>query len=541
MRLIIRSSRLRALSQASALIVIAGFVSGCSSGASRLDELLTASVTTTDNQAAVIQPNGSYNQPYPGDVKSRDNLNARYDPQDTADRNEHYQSGPIAPPVTASALPAVSKLSNGVSVEKRPSVKPYSPPAPQVSHVAKPETSGGPIVLKPRNLNASPLKVMGDDHMSTGSIAEKRQTPDEPKIQTIEPVAEKPVGWKNTKGTRVTVKPGETLFNLSRRYGVPVSAIMSANNITDGNSVEAEREILIPTYNYSSTAPVSAPDNDPVTRASRASRGFQGQARGRVAVPQARVVKKQPVKQPEPIKQAESSRPVTGGLYTVVAGDTLYGIARRHGTTPDVIKSANDLTGETVKLGSTLVIPGRQVVAKLPDKSVDKTETGSIPRDSDKAESVQPVKEQYDQTASIQKRSTEKVDAPKKTASTAFRWPAKGRVITRFGERDVNGTNDGIDISVPVGTPIKASENGTVIYSGSELEDFGKLILVSHQGGWVTAYAHASAALVRRGDKVRRGQVIAKSGRTGNATVPKLHFELRKNSNPVNPLNHLAK
>ena len=103
------------------------------------------------------------------------------------------------------------------------------------------------------------------------------------------------------------------------------------------------------------------------------------------------------------------------------------------------------------------------------------------------------------------------------------------------------GANDGIDISVPVGTPVKASETGTVIYSGSELEDFGNLILLSHAGGWVSAYAHASTTLVRRGQKVSRGQVIAKSGRSGNATVPKLHFELRKNSNPVNPLQHLAR
>ena len=99
--------------------------------------------------------------------------------------------------------------------------------------------------------------------------------------------------------------------------------------------------------------------------------------------------------------------------------------------------------------------------------------------------------------------------------------------------------NDGIDISVPEGTPVAAAQSGTVIYSGSELEDFGNLILVSHAGGWVSAYAHASETLVKRGQKVRRGQVIAKSGRTGNATVPKLHFELRKNSNPVNPLTYL--
>ena len=138
------------------------------------------------------------------------------------------------------------------------------------------------------------------------------------------------------------------------------------------------------------------------------------------------------------------------------------------------------------------------------------------------------------------------ISAPPKTPSTktaaagpSFRWPAEGRIISKFGQRSSSGTNDGIDISMPVGTPVKASQNGTVIYAGSELEDFGNLILVSHAGGWVSAYAHSSANLVRRGEKVSRGQVIAKSGRTGNAKTPKLHFELRKDSNPVNPLKHL--
>jgi len=121
-----------------------------------------------------------------------------------------------------------------------------------------------------------------------------------------------------------------------------------------------------------------------------------------------------------------------------------------------------------------------------------------------------------------------------------FRWPAEGRVISRFGEQVASGANDGIDISMPVGTPIRASASGTVIYSGSELEDFGNLVLVSHANGWVTAYAHSSDNYVRRGEKVSRGQVIARSGRSGNAKVPKLHFELRKNSVPVDPSKHLA-
>ena len=521
MRSIIHTSRLRALSQASAFLAFAGVITGCSSDASRLDQMLTASVATTSNQAAVINSDKALNQPYPGDVASR----VRAVKRDTADRAEYYRPGPIAPPVTSSSLPSVSHLSNGATLAKRTVTPPTTPRVSSVTKIVNAPKSTGPIVLQPRQLNASPLKMSGTDTMPTGSV-----------VSTPTPKVSDNVGWKNTKGATVTVQPGETLFNLSRRYGVPVSAIMNANNITDANSVEAGRRILIPTYNYANSVPVSAPDNDPVTRASRASRGFQGQARGRIAVPKARVAPpKVAVVQPAKV------RPVATGRYTVVSGDTLYGIALRHGTTSAAIRNANNMSNDTVKLGQTLAIPGRATVAHTVNNATDKTVTGSIPKPSPTPSAVHTKDNLADQTASIAKRSTEKVATPKKASSTSFRWPAQGRLITRFGERDTNGTNDGIDISIPEGTPIKASENGTVIYSGSELEDFGKLILVSHSGGWVSAYAHASAALVRRGDKVRRGQVIAKSGRTGNATVPKLHFELRKNSNPVNPLNHLAK
>ena len=143
--------------------------------------------------------------------------------------------------------------------------------------------------------------------------------------------------------------------------------------------------------------------------------------------------------------------------------------------------------------------------------------------------------------AAIAKRASEKGPTPDQTGVSTFRWPAKGRVVSKFGSKKNGSPNDGIDISVPVGTAVKATENGTVIYAGAELEEFGKLILVRHKGGWVSAYAHSSKNLVARGDTVRRGQTIARSGRSGTATIPKIHFELRKNSNPVNPLKHLKR
>lgn len=129
---------------------------------------------------------------------------------------------------------------------------------------------------------------------------------------------------------------------------------------------------------------------------------------------------------------------------------------------------------------------------------------------------------------------------PEQTASVSagdFRWPARGRVIAGFG---ANGGNEGINIAVPEGTPVKAAEAGTVTYAGSEVKGYGNLVLVRHENGFVSAYAHNGALNVKRGEQVKRGQVIATSGQTGNVTSPQLHFEIRKGATPVDPMKHLA-
>jgi murein DD-endopeptidase MepM/ murein hydrolase activator NlpD len=117
-----------------------------------------------------------------------------------------------------------------------------------------------------------------------------------------------------------------------------------------------------------------------------------------------------------------------------------------------------------------------------------------------------------------------------------FRWPAKGRVIQRFAD----GGNDGINIAVPEGTPVKAAEAGVVAYAGNGLKGYGNLVLVRHPNGFVSAYAHNGEIEVKPGDQVTRGQTIAKSGQTGDVATPQLHFELRKGKTPVDPKDYLA-
>jgi murein DD-endopeptidase MepM/ murein hydrolase activator NlpD len=128
---------------------------------------------------------------------------------------------------------------------------------------------------------------------------------------------------------------------------------------------------------------------------------------------------------------------------------------------------------------------------------------------------------------------------PEATASVSgdFRWPARGRVIAGFG---ANGGNEGINIAVPEGTPVKATEAGTVTYAGSEVKGYGNLVLIKHENGYVSAYAHNGSLSVKRGEQVKRGQVIATSGQSGNVTSPQLHFEIRKGAQPVDPLKYLG-
>ena len=126
-------------------------------------------------------------------------------------------------------------------------------------------------------------------------------------------------------------------------------------------------------------------------------------------------------------------------------------------------------------------------------------------------------------------------------ATGRFRWPARGRVIAAFGKRPDGTHNDGINIAVPQGTEIHAAESGRVAYAGNELKGYGNLVLIRHDNGWVSAYAHADQILVKRDDVVRRGQVIAKAGKTGTVDQPQLHFELRQGAKPVDPLPHMER
>jgi murein DD-endopeptidase MepM/ murein hydrolase activator NlpD len=226
-------------------------------------------------------------------------------------------------------------------------------------------------------------------------------------------------------------------------------------------------------------------------------------------------------------------------------------ISRRHGVTLSVLARANNIQPTTrISVGDRITIPGGRPVAAAPFARAPQV---AAPQAMAPAPQIaQPRIIPSEQVATIPAQNVrmatpepEKVESPVKAAEPAgamqsFRWPVKGRVIAGFGPKPNGGQNDGINLAVPEGTPVKAADDGVVAYAGNELKGYGNLVLIRHSNGFVSAYAHASELMVKRGDTIKRGQVIANAGQTGNVTSPQLHFEIRKGSTPVDPTKYLS-
>lgn len=335
------------------------------------------------------------------------------------------------------------------------------------------------------------------------------------------PVVAQPQRWDWNGGTPITVAQGETIESISLRYGVPALAIAEANGMTTGTPVYPGQRLVIPKYNYSQPAPAprapqlaNAPASAPMTTGS--------------------------VRQPRPFA-------AQGRMHTVAPGETMFSIARRYSINPVALAQANRLPPHhKLRMGEQLTIPGTAVRAQAPQPvpvAQRQAAIAAMPPAQRIAEAhAQPMPSARAVTPAqtpAEQAKEEKEEQAAANNSPGFRWPVRGRVIAGFGPKPTGQQNDGINIAVPEGTPVKASEDGVVAYSGNELKGYGNLVLVRHANGHVTAYAHASELLVKRGDSVKRGQVIAKSGQTGNVASPQLHFEIRKGATPVDPMQFL--
>jgi murein DD-endopeptidase MepM/ murein hydrolase activator NlpD len=316
------------------------------------------------------------------------------------------------------------------------------------------------------------------------------------------------VASERGEGKTVTVRPGDTLYSLAIKHGVTVDMIARANGLSSRYYVKPGTELLIP----------------------QAGPTKFGQAQGETP-------------------KAQAAECAGDQCYKVKKGETVTSIARAHGLTEAQLLQANNLPdARALKAGQSIAIPGREAprqevaqaapqkrapapepqepaVAPVPSGGTLKAPEPLKPAPEAKPVSIKPAEPTCDAALAN----------PLPRMGKNFRKPVEGLIIGQFGPQRDGSVNEGVTISVPKGTAIKAAENGVVAYVGDELPGFGNLILIRHAEEYVTAYAHAEEIMVKKCDVVKRGQVVAKAGATGDASQPQLHFEIRKNAKPVDP------
>jgi murein DD-endopeptidase MepM/ murein hydrolase activator NlpD len=319
-------------------------------------------------------------------------------------------------------------------------------------------------------------------------------------------------GLSREAGTTIIVGSSDTLETLARRYNVSSAAILQANGYKGPRVLSPGQQLIIPRPTLAAAAPAPA-----------------------LAAPVSK-----------PVAAAAVAGPAS--VHFVNRGDTLMSIAHRNHVPVAVLAKANSLEPNAkLKIGMKINVPGvRSAAAPAPVAAAPAavaTAPAAATAPATKVAAVEPVqKARLVQATATTEEAVPELPVKAADATGAlptFRWPVRGRVITSYGAKTNGKQNDGINVAVPEGTPIKAAEDGVVAYSGNELKGYGNLILVRHANGYVTAYAHASELLVKRGETIKRGQIIAKSGQSGEVGSPQLHFEIRKGSAPVDPLQFL--
>ncbi|MDP1699631.1 MAG: LysM peptidoglycan-binding domain-containing M23 family metallopeptidase [Aestuariivirga sp.] len=404
---------------------------------------------------------------------------------------------------------SVERFADNASTENPSDVDPVytaSVPKKRTTFAPSYESSGDDKIVS-RPLASAPL---GSPNYAGNNYTYKKPAYKQPAYS--EPMAVESA--RNTtsipKGGTVRVEQGMTLYSISRANGLTVAQLAAANGIAPPYTVSTGRVLRIP------------------------------------GVAQARAPKPSFTPQDEFVSN-EPAKKASGGRHTVAGGETLFSLGRKYRVSPYAIADLNGLShDQSLSIGQSLRVPGgksKPIVSKVPATGEsEQIASNDDPVETDDTEqSLTLKKPALDQEVPIAKpvqQQTAAVDAA--PAMGSMRWPVKGKIISEYGAKPNGLKNEGINIAVPEGTGVRAAESGVVAYAGNELKGYGNLVLIRHEGGWVTAYAHAKELFVKRGDIVKRGDVIAKAGQTGSVSSPQLHFEVRKGATAMDPLKFLA-
>jgi murein DD-endopeptidase MepM/ murein hydrolase activator NlpD len=416
----------------------------------------------------------------------------------SADTQTRLSQNSFSNPFSSQQAEATGSVASPTPQVEQRELPQYARPQPQYQSSALP-----PPVAAPQSY---PAGVSGG-----GRGVASYSPPTRGPIETTGTVAPRSVaakGWSQGGNTTIIVGTSDTMDGLSKRYGVPTAEILKANGYKGPRALQPGQQLVIPSH-----AVAAAP-----------------------AAPQAKPI------------AATTPAAAPPSVHVVNRGDTLLSIAHRNHVPVADLAKANGVDAKAkLKLGQKITVPGaKSAAAPAPvpvQPAVAAAQPAAVAAPATKVAAAEPGKEKV-RLAQATTPEAAVTESPVKAAEATgalptFRWPVRGRVVTAYGAKTNGKANDGINVAVPEGTPVKAAEDGVVAYSGNELKGYGNLVLVRHSNGYVTAYAHASELLVKRGETIKRGQIIAKSGQSGEVGSPQLHFEIRKGSSPVDPLQFL--
>jgi murein DD-endopeptidase MepM/ murein hydrolase activator NlpD len=320
---------------------------------------------------------------------------------------------------------------------------------------------------------------------------------------------------------KIKVKQDQTVYSIARFYKIKPSDIIKKNNLKEP-------------YHLFSGQSLKIPANKITTENKKTSE----------KIVKNKTIKKTPKKEKNNFSQ----------IVKVKNGDTVYSLARKYEVSTRKIIEENNLKAPfLLHLGRQIKIPKTKIYrVKKKDTIYSISRKFNIDMHSlVKANNIKkPYRISLNQPIIIPFSSSDNVSSakvikilPKESFSKKvgkFLWPIRGRILSYFGFKGKGQKSDGINISARTGQEVLAANDGVVLYSGSALSGFGKLLLIKHNGGWVTAYAHNKNLMVKKGERVNRGQKIANIGKTGHVNSPQLHFQIRHYNKVVDPIKYLV-
>ncbi len=345
--------------------------------------------------------------------------------------------------------------------------------------------------------------------------------------ETMEPTGPPPAP-RLKPANLIAVVAGDSVSGIALRYGIDTRAIIVLNGLAYPYWLRTGQRLRLPgkdfnvaAYNGQQRAAPTDPPRDapsqaragtaasPAQAPADAPREVRTQAPTEIATPSREVAAPYPEAAPPPRETVTAQRSTAQAAPSREASATQRRAGRE---VPPARKDGTPARAEP---------PARAAASPPPEPVIRLARAEPQPVPSARPAASEPV--------------------PLPPSRNTFLWPIEGRVISKFGSKPGGKHNDGINIAVPVGSDVRAAKNGVVAYAGNELRGYGNLVLIRHEDGWMTAYAHNEALLVEKGDVVRRGQVISRSGKSGRVSRPQAHFEIRRNGEPQDPLGLLTR